>query len=67
MTWAEVNSAPRVGPIVISEIHYNPSIFSPVTLRIYPKLLEGDLEFEVHNPTEADVDLTDWRIRGNVD
>jgi hypothetical protein len=45
------NSAPRIGPVVINEIMYHPSV--------------GGTEFvELYNRTAAGVDLTDWRIAG---
>jgi len=49
------NSGPRVGPVVISEVHYNPPA--------------GDeFEFvEILNPGKAPVDLTNWRIRKGID
>ncbi|MBN2474242.1 MAG: lamin tail domain-containing protein [Pirellulales bacterium] len=52
------NSGPRVGPVVISEIHYNPSVAFD----------DDALEFvEIYNPTVATVDLTGWRIRKGID
>ena len=52
------NSGPRVGPLVISEVHYNPDAEEG----------DEDLEFvEIYNPTAAAVDLTDWRIRQGID
>ncbi|MDP6637593.1 MAG: lamin tail domain-containing protein, partial [Phycisphaerae bacterium] len=72
-----VNNGPRVGPVIISEVMYNP---------IDPDGVGGvdasDLEFiEIYNPTGASIDLAawvdnphtagqylaDWRIRGGVD
>jgi hypothetical protein len=52
------NSGPRVGPVVVSEIMYNP-----------PGILEDNvLEYvEIFNPTDAVVELTDWRIRDGID
>ena len=50
------NAGPRVGPLVIHEIHHSP--------------LGGnaDLEFvEIHNPTASTVPLDGWRLRGAVD
>ena len=67
-TMGAENSEPRVGPVVITEVQYNPSEPTPEALALYPPLNGGDLEFiELHNPTDAIVDLTDWRIRGGVD
>ena len=52
--------APVFGEIIITEIHYDP-IAADGTPR-------PDLEFvEIHNPTPASVNLTDWRIRGGID
>ena len=70
-TPAAANSAPKVGPVVISEIHYHP-----------PQKLEGagfvdnfeDEYIELRNITGAAVQLYDpantantWRLRGGVD
>ena len=55
------NSGPRVGPVVISEVMYHPR---------YPGILvkQSDLEYiEIHNPTDATVDLRGWQIRGGVE
>ena len=53
-TLREKNLGPRVGPLLISEVHYNP----PGT----------DIEFiELFNPTSETVDLTNWRVRGGID
>ena len=59
VTLGSENAAPRVGPIVISEVMYAPN-------------LDGDqanhLEFvEIYNPTTAGLDLRNWEIRGGVD
>jgi len=52
------NSGPRVGPVVISEIMYNPGNVIPNA---------RDLEYlEIYNPGPWTADLTDWRIRGDV-
>jgi hypothetical protein len=62
------NTVPRVGPLVISELAYNPGEPSPSALAVYPALTEDDLEFvEITNPTQDDVSLTNWRLRGGVD
>jgi hypothetical protein len=62
------NGAARVGPILISEINYNPGIPSAAALAADPDVASDDLEFvEIHNPTAADVELTEWRIRGGVE
>ena len=58
----------RVGPIVISELNYNPGEPTAAALAIDPNLEEDDLEFvEIHNPTTESVTLTNWQIRGGVD
>ncbi len=59
VTLGSENAAPRVGPIVISEVMYAPSI-------------EGEqaryLEFvEIYNPTTASLDLRNWELRGGID
>ena len=71
LTLSNVNSGPRVGPVVISEINYHP-----------PQKAEGigfveafeDEYIEVRNITGSPVQLFDpvntantWRIRGGVD
>ena len=62
------NPYPRVGPVVISELQYNPPDPSDAALAIDPSLESEDLEFiEIHNPTGQRVDMTEWRIRGGVD
>ena len=53
------NSGPRIGPVVISEVHYNPDTGA---------VDDDDFEFvEIYNPTGTTVDLTDWRIRKGID
>lgn len=67
-TLANTNADPRVGPLLISEVNYHPAIPSAAVLAIEPTLTDNDLEFiEVLNPTAQQVDLTNWRIRGDVD
>ncbi len=62
------NSGPRVGPVLISEVQYNPGDPTQADLAIYPTLDSGDLEYvEIHNTTNELVPLTDWRIRGGAD
>ena len=62
------NTNPLVGPlVVITEIQYNPTP-SAAALAADPTLEDSDLEFiEIHNPTVASIDLTDWRVRGGID
>ncbi len=67
-TFGGANGDPRVGPLVISEVNYNPGTPNAAALAIAPDLTADDLEFvEIHNPTAAVVDLTEWRLRGAVD
>jgi hypothetical protein len=67
-TLASENAAPRVGPIILSEIQYAPAEPTDSDLAIDATLVSGDLEFvEVYNPTNAAVDFTDWRIRGGIE
>ena len=62
------NASVRVGPLVISELNYNPGAPSEAALAIDPTLTADDLEFvEIHNPTTSPVDLTNWQISGGVD
>jgi len=57
-TLGQPNSRPRLGAVVISEIHYNPGTM----------LEADDLEFvEIYNASAAAVDLTNWRLRKGVD
>jgi len=59
-TLGGANSGPRVGPVVISEIMYNP----PAAGGLQP----ADLEYvEIYNPTSAEVDLTRWTIGAGLD
>ena len=62
------NGIANVGPLVISEVNYHPSDPTGDALAIDPTLTDDDLEFiEIDNPTGSAIDLTDWRIRGEVD
>ena len=62
------NASVRVGPLVISELNYNPGAPSEAALAIDPTLTANDLEYvEIHNPTNSPVDLTNWQISGGVD
>ena len=68
VTLGSSNSAPRIGPLLISELNYNPASPSAGALAIEPGLTTNDLEFiEIQNPTATSVDLTNWRIRGGID
>ena len=56
------------GPLVISEVNYNPGIVSADALQIDPTLNSGRLEYvEIHNPTLTPVVLTGWRLSGGID
>jgi hypothetical protein len=67
-TLNDVNSGPRVGPVIISEVNYNAGEPTASDLAIAPNMDEGDLEFvEIHNTTNDQILLTDWRMRGGVD
>ena len=62
------NSAPRIGPVLISEIHYKPADPAVAALTIDPQLARGDLEFiEIYNPGPLPVDLGEWQLRGGVE
>ncbi len=62
------NAHPRSGPLVISEVQYNPGDPSAAALAIDENLVEDDLEFvEIHNPTSQDINLANWQIRGGID
>jgi hypothetical protein len=51
------NSGPRVGPVIISELHYNPGTAANA----------DDLEFvEICNPTGTSVNLANWRLSDGV-
>ena len=67
-TLGSENSAPRVGPVVISELNYNPGEPSFFAKAFYPEMSPDDLEFvEIFNPLGFSIDLTEWRVRGGVD
>jgi hypothetical protein len=67
-TFSDVNASPKVGPVVISEIHYHPADFSGGADN-------SDDEFvELRNLTGAGISLFDpayptntWHLRGTVD
>jgi hypothetical protein len=57
-TFGSANSGPRVGPLVISEVQYNPGAQANA----------DPLEFvEIHNPTATEVNLANWRLNKEVD
>jgi hypothetical protein len=67
-TVGAANGGPRVGPLVITEIMAAPGEPSAAALAIDPTLESNQLEFvEIHNPTAAAVDLTNWRLRLGTD
>ena len=67
-TLGATNSDPSFGPLVLSEIHYHPADPTAAELALEPALTASDFEFvEIHNPTSATVDLTNWRLRGEAD
>lgn len=67
VTLGALNAAPRVGPVVISELNYHPGAPSEAAIAEDPSVTRGDLEFvEIHNPTDAEVNLDNWRIRGGI-
>ena len=61
LTLGQKNSGPRVGPIIISEVMFNPP--DPGN-GINP----NDLEYvEVYNPTDEPWDTPNWHVRGGAD
>jgi len=59
LTLGGPNSVPRVGPVVITEIMYNPLPFGAI---------QGSLlEFvEIYNPTESVINLTGWQLGSGI-
>ncbi len=67
-TFGGVNSGPRVGPLIISEVHFHPATPTAGELAALPGVTAEDFEFiEIANPTGAAVDLENWRVRGGID
>lgn len=67
LTLGAANSAPRVGPLVISEVNYNPGTPSSAALALDPTLTEHDIEFiEVYNRSASPVDLTNVGLVGDT-
>ena len=67
LTLGQANSAPRVGPLIISEINHSPADPTINAILLDPTISVDDLEFvEIHNPTVQSVDLTNWRLRGGI-
>ncbi|MEZ5300215.1 MAG: lamin tail domain-containing protein [Verrucomicrobiales bacterium] len=56
VTEGSANAGPRIGPVVISEVHYHPQSGD-----------ESHEFIEIYNPTAAAVDLTNWQLRGGAD
>ena len=62
------NGAPRVGPVIVSELNYHPRNPIAAALQIDPTLEDDNLEYvEIFNTTMGNVDLTEWRIRGGIE
>ena len=57
-TLGSANSGPRAGPVVISEVMYNPP---ESDFLVDSQLLEF---IEIYNPTPSRVDLTEWIVDG---
>ncbi len=58
-TLGGANIGPRVGPVIVSEVMYDPD---PPAGKV-----AEEFEFiEIHNPTAEVVDLSGWRIRGTI-
>ncbi len=66
--WAQIartpdaaNSPPRIGPVIINEIHYHPPNL--------PGAVDNarDEFIELHNPTTAPVNLTSWVLKSAAD
>lgn len=56
------NAPPRVGPIIISEVYYNPPSVAD------PLVEDPNLEFiEIANPLATSVNLENWRVRKGID
>ena len=67
LTLGTENGKVRVGPLVISELNYNPAQPSAAALALDPTITADNLEFvELYNPTGIPIDLTEWRIRGAI-
>jgi hypothetical protein len=64
VTFGLPNTSPRVGEVVISEVHYRP----PDPDGPAGRLQADDFEFiELHNPTDQAVDLSGWSLAGGVE
>ena len=68
LTLGSANAAPRVGPVMVNEIHYSPEPPTESDLAIHAELTANDLEFiELVNTTTSTIDLAEWRIRGGIE
>ena len=68
LSLGQPNGAPRVGPVIVSELNYHPRNPIAAALQIDPTLEDDDLEYvEIFNTTMGSVDLTEWRIRGGIE
>lgn len=68
LTLGAENTTSRVGPLIISEVNYHPELPSSAAIAIDPTIDAKDLEFvEIKNIGVQAVDLSDWRVRGDVD
>jgi len=68
LTLGAENADPLFGPVIISEVNYNPGPPSAAALAAAPDIASNDLEFiEIYNAGAVTVDLTDWRLRGEGD
>jgi rhamnogalacturonan endolyase len=53
-------NSPRIGPLVISEVMYHPSVGEDENADNFEYI-------EIYNPTDAAVDLLNWKIASGVD
>jgi hypothetical protein len=64
-SWGEMNSAPRFGPVLITEVAYHPPAPTPHDLAIAADLTQDDLEFiELTNLDSVPRDLGNWQLQG---
>lgn len=67
ITLGAENRTHRNGPLVITELQYNPSSPSTAALAVDPQLTSDDLEFiEIHNATLSTISLDNWALAGEV-
>ncbi len=52
----QTNTGPRIGPLVLTEIHYNPQSGN-----------QTEEFLEIANPTAESINLAHWKLRGGVD